>query len=344
MYRATLWPQECSLAHHTPATRAPTFDSPPLPPALGTSQDPLYSLVVMSKRRRQANAATHTDSEVWPAYVDVLSAAFVFVLLTFAALLTRDVADAEQRQKDDETVRKEEIAFAKALSDWFKAGNDAVKQAAEGMANDITPVGLPASCTLPDAAQLQVNPTLVAAFSEQLIDKVQKRHPVTLVCTFSESELNFPVNQVEPDRAGRDLVPKLQKLARTVVNRHCSEADARSPELRDWCASGIEVVGHTDCRPLMEHNRRTNWELSSDRAGWVLRQMISDLTDLPEDQHQFRTSAAGRADREPRHGYTNVPCDQRADAERKRDRRVEVLIYLRTKPLDDKPEPKGKAK
>lgn len=307
----------------------------------------------MPKRRRHASPnSAHAETEVWPAYVDVLAAAFVFVLLAFAALLTRDVADEEQRLELEGRSQQDLAEFGRQFQQWLQDGQAAVNEAAVGMASELTPVNLAASCTLPDANQLGMNPTLVASFSEKQVElDPQRRHPVTLICTFSEERLRFEPGDVRPDeRSRRVAVPKLAEMAKKIVGRRCGPQTNSSA----WCASGLEVVGHTDCRPLPT-DERTNWELSSDRADWVLRQMIGELGDLPKAQKDFRIGASGRADREPR-ADTSAICAapdrlQRyllttlsglrdaAESDLTQNRRVEVHVYLRTKPLAERPKP-----
>lgn len=305
----------------------------------------------MSKRRRHVPQTPHAETEVWPAYVDVLSAAFVFVLLAFAALLTRDVAEQEERIYGAGMDRAEAEKYQHAFAEWLRDGQLAVNHTAAEMANELTPVGLAASCTLPDAAQLAMNPNLVAAFSEKLVElDAARRHPVTLVCTFSPEALGFPEGETKPEPIVRArVVPKLVALAQKIVDRNCGlerGADA-------WCSSGLEIIGHTDCRPVTK-NDSTNWELGSDRASWVLRQMLAGVPSLGSlRQESFRVGAGGRADREPRVDTSSacgnsdsiqsllsssLPGLRRAvEADLAQNRRVELLVFLRTKPLAPRP-------
>lgn len=304
----------------------------------------------MSRRRRHSTSSAHGETEVWPAYVDVLSAAFVFVLLAFAALLTRDVAQEDDRNAAHARKVQDDSDFRTKQDEWLRNGAQAVRDAAEGMRDDLKPVGLAGACTLPDATQLSLNPLLVASFSEKQLElDPDHRHPVTLVCTFSENALRFAKGKEEPEPPSkREFVPKLQGLATRSANRRCQAATDRP----SWCCAGLEVVGHSDCQPLPDDSK-TNWELSTNRADWVLRQMVSDLTVDQLRQREFRLGASGRADREPRVDTSAICADKGnlkrilagPDSEEKRvvdstlsqNRRVEVLIFLRTKALEPRP-------
>jgi chemotaxis protein MotB len=76
----------------------------------------------------------------------------------------------------------------------------------------------------------------------------------------------------------------------------------------------IAVEGHTDNRPINSAQYPTNWELSSNRADTVLRQLTEHAGVNP--QH---LQATGYADQRPL-----VPNDN--DADRARNRRVEIIV------------------
>lgn len=76
----------------------------------------------------------------------------------------------------------------------------------------------------------------------------------------------------------------------------------------------IQVVGHTDNRPIYSERFRSNWELSSARAASVIHQLIEDGSVRPN-----QVQAIGLADTQPIY--------QGSDAEGlAKNRRVEILI------------------
>jgi chemotaxis protein MotB len=77
----------------------------------------------------------------------------------------------------------------------------------------------------------------------------------------------------------------------------------------------VEVIGHTDRRPIATARFPSNWELSSARASAVVRGLI-DAGLIPA-----RLSAVGRADTEPL-------AVERTDAGRARNRRVEIRLRI----------------
>jgi chemotaxis protein MotB len=76
----------------------------------------------------------------------------------------------------------------------------------------------------------------------------------------------------------------------------------------------IAVEGHTDNRPINSAQYPTNWELSSNRADTVLRQLTEHAGVDPA-----HLQATGYADQRPL-----VPNDN--DADRARNRRVEIIV------------------
>ena len=82
----------------------------------------------------------------------------------------------------------------------------------------------------------------------------------------------------------------------------------------------LQVIGHTDSRPISGGRFKSNWELSSARAASVIEQLVLDKTIRAE-----QAQAIGLADTQPLSNGT-TPLDYA------KNRRVEVLItpeYLR---------------
>lgn len=80
------------------------------------------------------------------------------------------------------------------------------------------------------------------------------------------------------------------------------------------CTGHIQVVGHTDDRPILQGRFRSNWDLSSARAVSVVHEMVLDGS-----LDAKRVEAVGRAETQPLE-----PND--TEAQRARNRRVEIHI------------------
>lgn len=76
----------------------------------------------------------------------------------------------------------------------------------------------------------------------------------------------------------------------------------------------IQVVGHTDSRPITGGRFRSNWELSSARAASVIEQLVGDGSIRPE-----QAEAIGLADTQPISQGTT-------EEDYAKNRRVEVLV------------------
>ncbi|GAB6069698.1 flagellar motor protein MotS [Thiomicrorhabdus hydrogeniphila] len=76
----------------------------------------------------------------------------------------------------------------------------------------------------------------------------------------------------------------------------------------------LQVVGHTDSRPIFGGRFKSNWELSSARAASVIEQLVSDNAIRPE-----QAQAIGLADTQPISNGTT-------EEDYAKNRRVEILI------------------
>jgi len=76
----------------------------------------------------------------------------------------------------------------------------------------------------------------------------------------------------------------------------------------------LQVVGHTDSRPIYGGRFKSNWELSSARAASVIEQLVSDNAIRPE-----QAQAIGLADTQPISNGTT-------EEDYAKNRRVEILI------------------
>jgi flagellar motor protein MotB len=101
----------------------------------------------------------------------------------------------------------------------------------------------------------------------------------------------------------RDVLPVLEEVVATMESR---------PELR------LEIVGHTDDRPIATREYPTNWELSAARASGVARHLIEKGVD--PDRLSVQGYAAFR------------PVQPNSDVEgRGANRRVEIRYFIRMK-------------
>lgn len=116
----------------------------------------------------------------------------------------------------------------------------------------------------------------------------------------NQIQMVFP-EQIAFDPGRSELKPRFKQLLRDFY-------DFKNK------AVGIQVIGHTDSRPIYGGRFRSNWELSSARASSVIQELIRNNSVLPT-----QAQAIGVADTAPvAYGKT--------EADYARNRRVEVLI------------------
>ena len=77
----------------------------------------------------------------------------------------------------------------------------------------------------------------------------------------------------------------------------------------------IDVVGHTDADPIKKSNWKDNWELSSERALSVLRQLNS--TGI--DDNRLRAIGCG----------SSKPVGPNSGSGKAKNRRVEIVVHMR---------------
>lgn len=100
-----------------------------------------------------------------------------------------------------------------------------------------------------------------------------------------------------------------------MVGYHRRTAESESHSSGSVTSSGsINVIGHTDDRPVKTSRFPSNWELSLARAGRVARFLIDD-TQLPATQF----SVSGYSSFRPVQPNTS-------DENRKTNRRVEIVL------------------
>jgi hypothetical protein len=275
----------------------------------------------MPRRRRHAptESESHSD-EVWPAYVDVLSAAFVFVLLAFCAMLTNQLSAVAK--PNPEPVVDGPATPLPISSPVGEVGGDFI---------ELLPDELKGVCALVSAELQAMDPALVGIYHQALIDR-DGRHPLTVVCSLDNNLVRFASRSSMPEYTKTSVKPALGELAMLALSQPCAEADAA-----DWCVSGLEVVGHADCRRLGdEYTSTTNWELSTNRAGAVIRDMLAHISDDLVPPAPFRIGAGGREAREPIAPLVGCDTPSPDSVEQwalDKNRRVEVRVFLKTEVL-----------
>jgi hypothetical protein len=255
------------------------------------------------RRVRQAGV------EVWPAYVDALSAAFVFVLLLFFVVLIRDVRTAEEKEARIKQIRRRDLASEAQQHAWTQSA----------LANTI---GLGALVNDWNS-KLDISPIPCALDTNGIRANIPNRMlSGTVRCRLDESTINFGTNRVEPQYAPPILLQRLQAFAGDLQRRTCRPGST----MVSWCVRTLEVHGHADCARLW-NSSRTEWELSSDRAGQVLRDILErQHGDEIYRQTGLRPQAVGHGASEP----VDNTCDCRrgSDPCHDRNRRVDIIFQL----------------
>ncbi len=295
----------------------------------------------VKRHRRRLHGADDVagHSEVWPAYVDVLSAAFVFILLAFLALMTRDAKSTEEREGGDKKVAK----LAAEISKWQAEAGTLVYAVPDDYKRHLETevlAGLAAREDLLKACVADLPGQASTTFDESKLDP-DRRHAVTVVCTLRSDLISFVTGKWEPGYTPRDLQDALVRVARDLTTRECLPG----PFPR-WCATGFDVVGHADCRPVsveLHRNRKddaggpslTNWELSTNRAGSVIRNMLALGTPTEVSlRPSFDVFAGGREARDA----VDPSCECSVTAPcHDQNRRVVIRIKLKSPPLPPKP-------
>ena len=111
------------------------------------------------------------------------------------------------------------------------------------------------------------------------------------------------------------------------------------PAAQDVCTAGFEVAGHADCTGT--DSGRSYWELSTNRAGAVIRDLMTgDLDELAKTDVQFTIQASGYETRVAANPACSCDRDdwrgQRACLAN--NRRIELRFRIRTKVLPSAPQ------
>lgn len=154
--------------------------------------------------------------------------------------------------------------------------------------------------------------TKPAPRSERDVDNLRDRLALQL-------EDDVRLERLDIVRDGRGVVVSLPERATFRPGSAEVTADARPliarvvAELRDG-PYALRIEGHTDDVPIQTARYRSNWELSTARAGAVVAYLINDLKVPPA-----RLSAAGYAEFHPR-----VRNDSAAN--RASNRRIDIVV------------------
>lgn len=306
-------------------------------------------------RRRQGDQEEQAF-DVWPALVDVLAAAFVFLLLAFFGLLTRDVAwqgtlAAREREAGEKLAREVACARKRAAHD-----HDVEEWKGQVLAAQRETVAayLKVLRGHLDAAEMdEARATLLVGACKPgpAVDKLDdgdqelaRRRDVLLICGIQSGEdsdseetlIHFRVGDAEPDYAG-GLLYALREAAADLLERSCSK---ESYPIADYCAAGFEIAGHADC--IGTDAGRSYWKLSTDRAGSVIRDLMTyRLTNIARADLAFQIQASGYETRVA--ANSECSCDKTKDEWSRfpsclaENRRVELRIKLKTKELPGRP-------
>jgi len=290
----------------------------------------------MGRRRRKTSHEHEAHAgaeEIWPAYVDVLSAAFVFILLAFFALMTRDVKEHEDKEKEQKTNVLAWTEYQAALSTWQRKAEQLIQDLPNWYLDHVQEEVLkdhPAAKELRKACSHVEN----GIFRADGLDH-DRRHELTIVCKLTDALIFFKSKEWQPHYTPPELPQALVALANDLTSTACDvpAGAAKHP----WCAAGIDVIGHTDCRHM---DRSGNWELSTNRSGRVVKDMLAvDQPQPVKPSPGFRVIASGLEARSPEPGCA---CDEAGNAPpgcHDRNRRVEVRIRLRSTPIELPPVP-----
>lgn len=310
-------------------------------------------------RYRQPKSTESAEAiEVWPVFVDVLAAALVFLLLAFFAILSRDVVAAKQRGDRDGRVAACNREHARVEGDHRRKMAGWEQYVQQLMSETTTTCAETLEKSVPWTEPLK---HLRDARREKGVAEARHLEPFATSADESDSDgfkrgivqykyafdgsgdISFRPGCAEPTFRVADLDTALARVVNAAALHSCT----RLPEVAatEWCVIGFEVAGHADCVRLgagsglcgaHESQARDEWELSTNRAGHVIRRIIA--ADFQADD-RFEIRAAGYEKRVPVNnacdcaGYGGQENHDCLDA----NRRVEFRIKMKTPALPVKP-------
>jgi hypothetical protein len=304
-------------------------------------------------RAAQDRGEQEEELDAWPALVDVLAAAFVFMLIAFIGMLVREfglnarlaatAAEEGQLVAAQVACARARAAHDKSMEAW---SNSVVEAAEEATRTYAAAIGM----RLREAG---VSEGAAAAFERGCfvtrsdVDAVvgpssgPSRREVVLICAVPSGRygpnwlMNFQLNQSDPE-----YLPGFKQAMRAVVTDALAGSctAANSPAAGKGCTAGFEVAGHADCTGTDAGNRY--WELSTNRAGAVIQDLMTNvLVDKARADVQFTIQASGYETRVA--ANRDCSCD-RADwrgqtACLANNRRIELRFRIRTRVLPAAP-------
>lgn len=249
------------------------------------------------KRKKHAD---HANSERWlVSYADLVTLLFALFVILYA----ESKADVDKLKKVQE-----------GMHEAFDHAEPAPTATPSSASN-----GAPSAAASPAVAPSGSSPSVADPFISQTRDAIQE----SLKLETGVADLNDKVQFAEDDRG---LIVRL--AARDFFDDGVVEARVELRPLLDRIAkvlatvpNAVRVEGHTDIEEE-NPNQPQGWELSADRAAWVVKYWVKRWGLEPG-----RLSAAGLS-------HFHPLTLRKDDYSRGKNRRVEIIILRNTKKPD----------
>lgn len=299
-------------------------------------------------RANQERADQEDELDAWPALVDVLAAAFVFMLIAFIGMLVREfglnarlaatAAEEGEFLATQVACTRARAQYDKSLEAWSKgvvaAAESATSTYADDMVTDLLAAGVSDSVAVEFRNGCTVKKVAGEAAAADAETKAARRE-ILMICTVPsggrydpDSLMHFEVGGAEPMYAP-GLLRGLRAVIENALDTSCSAPDGA--DAKELCTAGFEIAGHADCTGT--DAGRNYWELSTNRAGAVIRDLMTDsLVDQAKSDLQFTIQASGYETRVA--ANPDCSCD-RADWRGQTEclannRRIELRFRIRT--------------
>lgn len=261
-----------------------------------------------ARRKKHEEHEEHVNHERWLiTYADMITLLMVLFIVLFAIGQT-DLAKYEKLKE----------GFAGSSSGGAAGGVEAIKTAPEGKGIlDGGPKPSPDGIVAEKAAQ-------EALQEKKMFERALEKENQSLIDTQTQINNNLTLTGLNGDV--KTEIVQNRGLVVTIVSDQVLFAPGRA-ELQPGGAAVLDgissalgplsnpviVEGHTDSRPISSAIFPSNWELSTGRAGSVVRYLAD------RSVASTRLSAAGYADQKP-------VGDNGTDEGRARNRRVEIVV------------------
>jgi chemotaxis protein MotB len=263
----------------------------------------------VAKRKKHEEHEEHVNHERWLiTYADMITLLMVLFIVLFAIGQT-------DLQKFKELAGGTKDALGGGRSDQkpqvvTKGGNGILQG---GQALTSTLQGLQKTVLAEDALSTQEVIHKTSNQSKQELQQAENQIQAGLLSSGVSGDVHL---QIDPERglvvtivADRVLFDEGQANLRPEGQQVLNEIAPVLGGLRN----PIEIEGHTDNLPISSATFPSNWELSTGRAGSVLRYLASKGVD------EKRMKAAGYADTRPIASNANA-------TDRQKNRRVEIVV------------------